>query len=166
MSQRHRTYLSVGSNMGDRLSNCRRGIDAVGASESTSVLRCSRFFRTEPVDFRDQDWFVNAAAEIETALDPFQLLAELQAVQVSVGQGEKSVRFGPRVLDLDIIFYDNVVMDTPSLMIPHPRMHMRHFVLKPICDINPDVVHPVLQKSMAELLDSLDVTGQAVVPYR
>ena len=160
---KHIVYISAGSNMGDRLFNCRKGFDALEKSGETAVCQCSRFYQTEPVDYRDQDWFVNAVARVETTLDPFRFLERLQAIQHRAGRIQDRIRYGPRVLDLDIILYDDLVLDTPSLVIPHPRMDRRRFVLRPICDINPGIVHPVLNKTMAELLDSLDEDGQRVI---
>jgi len=163
MQRRHLVYISAGSNMGDRLSNCRKGFEALEASGDTAVRGRSRFYKTEPVDYTDQDWFVNAVAEVETALGPLALLEKLQAIQRGAGRIRDSVRFGPRILDLDIILYDDLVLDSPSLVIPHPRMHERRFVLKPICDMNPGIVHPVLKKDVAELLGNLDDAGQRMV---
>ena len=137
-------YISVGSNLGDKEANCRNGIDALVRTGGCRLSAQSPLYRTEPVDYLDQDWFVNAAVQIATPLEPLDLLAVLQAVQQQAGRTKSGIRFGPRVLDLDIIFYDRLVMKTPLLEIPHPRMHKRRFVLQPICDIDPDIVHPLL----------------------
>lgn len=163
MQRKHLVYISAGSNMGDRLPNCRKGFEALEVSGNTTICRVSRFYKTEPVDYRDQDWFVNAVAEVETALDPLGLLEKLQAIQRGAGRIRDTVRFGPRILDLDIILYDDLVLNSSSLVIPHPRMHERRFVLKPICDINSGIVHPVLGKNAAELLGSLDDAGQGMI---
>ena len=126
------------------------------------LSKASRFYRTSPVDYLDQDWFVNAAVKIETPLDPLDLLATLQAIQQQAGRTKGEIRFGPRVLDLDIIFYDQLVMKTPTLEIPHPRMHKRRFVLQPICDIDPDIVHPLLNISVKSLLNQIGDNEQEV----
>lgn len=152
----HIAFISIGSNMGDRQGNCQTGIDALIASGHFNVTGRSAFYETEPVDYLEQDWFVNAAVHGETDLDPLQLLDLLKTIEKSAGRKSHSVRFGPRVLDLDIILYDDLVMDTPRLTIPHARMHERRFVLKPICDIEPNVVHPVLKQTLGTLLDALD----------
>ncbi len=157
-------YLSVGSNMGDKLGNCLQGIDTLTAGNRCSLLACSRFYRTSPVDYMDQDWFVNAAIKIRTTLRPAALLDQLIAIQQGLGRKADAIRFGPRVLDLDILLYDDRVIDTPELVIPHPRMHKRAFVLKPMCDINPTIVHPVLGKCIADLLDRLNDAAQQVIP--
>jgi 2-amino-4-hydroxy-6-hydroxymethyldihydropteridine diphosphokinase len=98
-------------------------------------------------------------------LDPFQLLGTLNAIQRRAGRIVDEIRFGPRVLDMDIILYDDLVIHSAELIIPHPRMHKRHFVLKPICDIDPGIIHPILKKNMQYLLNSLNDNGQGVEPY-
>ena len=104
--------------------------------------------------------------KIETTLVPLQLLKELRTIETLAGRTDSGVKFGPRVLDLDILFYDDLVENSSGLVIPHPRMHKRRFVLKPICDIDPKLVHPVLKKDMQYLLDNLDDGGQKVVRYK
>lgn len=161
----HTVYLSVGSNMGDKLANCKTGIDALSRYRIGSRVECSAFYRTEPQDLKDQDWFVNAVVKVTTPLDPFMLLKALQSIQSETGRKESTIRFGPRVLDLDILLFDDQVIDSPDLVIPHPRMHKRRFVLKPICDIDPLIIHPGLHRNMQSLLDRLEDDGQGVWPY-
>jgi len=163
---KHIAYLSVGSNLGDKLENCHSGIAAMTRSVSISLVDQSPIYRTEPVDYRDQDWFVNYAVKIETDLDPLSLLNFLKSIEQNAGRVPHAVRFGPRVLDLDIIFYDDVVQNDSRLTIPHPRMHKRRFVLKPICDIDPDINHPVLQQKMLCLLENLAEEGQGIIEYK
>ena len=162
--KQHRVYLSVGSNLGDALQNCCKGIEALCADGSVKLLSRSPFYRTEPVDFRRQNWFINAALLVQTALAPLALLEKTQAVQHLLGRKPGDIRFGPRVLDLDIIFYDDLVMDSPRLVIPHPRMHKRRFVLQPICDIDPDVMHPVLEQNVQDLLNQIVTDEQDIQP--
>ncbi len=161
----HTVFVSIGSNIGEKHLNCQYGISALKNSESTTLKNVSRFYRTAPVDYTEQDWFINVAVKIETRLDPFELLKELQSIQEKAGRKKNTVRFGPRVLDLDIIFYDALILKENGLSIPHPRMHKRRFVLQPICDIDPAFVHPEIKKSMVYLLDKLDDDKQGVVPY-
>ena len=156
--------ISVGSNIGASLDNCRRGIDALCDGRDIVLEARSPFYRTEPVDYVDQDWFVNAAVKIHTRLSPFDLLTRTQQVQRQFGRKLDSVRFGPRVLDLDIIFYQDLVLDTDTLVIPHPRMHKRRFVLQPICDIDPTIVHPVLGSNVQILLNQVVMQGQQIEP--
>jgi len=162
----HQAFISVGSNLGDKIENCRRGIKGLLADGVSVLVGTSSFYRTSPVDYTDQDWFVNLVVKIKTTLDPFDLLAKTQDVQKAIGRKADTLRFGPRVIDLDIIFFDDQVIQTDLLEIPHPRMHKRRFVLKPICDIEPSMVHPLLGKDMRSLLDSLEDTGQKVLEIR
>ena len=166
MNRSHTAYLSVGSNLGDKLNNCLQGLHALVAGGESAVLACSRFYRTSPVDYMDQDWFVNATVKIGTGLMPMDLLERLLAIQRRLGRKADTVRFGPRVLDLDILLYDQRIIRTPNLEIPHPRMHKRAFVLQPICDINPTIVHPVLGRSAADLLASLQDDNQQIIPLQ
>jgi 2-amino-4-hydroxy-6-hydroxymethyldihydropteridine diphosphokinase len=163
LTAQHTAFVSVGSNLGDKLNNCLNGIAALADSGHAEVVGVSRFFRTSPVDYTPQDWFVNAAVKILTELDPTALLDELATIQRRAGRKAGTIRFGPRVLDLDILLFDAVVMHTPQLEIPHPRMHKRAFVLRPICDIEPAVMHPVLGKSAADLLEDLNDEAQQVI---
>ena len=163
LTEVHAAYISVGSNLGDKLDNCLNGINALVTTGTNQLQGVSRFYRTSPVDYTDQDWFVNAVVKISTRLSPSDLLDELQAIQRGMGRKADTIRFGPRVIDLDILFYDDQVMHTPELEIPHPRMHKRAFVLQPICDINPSIVHPVLGKTAAVLLASIEDTDQRVM---
>lgn len=160
----HAVFLSVGSNLGDKLDNCLKGIAALTESGESELLEASRFFRTSPVDYTDQDWFVNAAVKIRTTVEPLVLLEELMVIQQRMGRKGDTIRFGPRVLDLDILLYDDRVIRTPRLEIPHPRMHKRAFVLQPICDINPAIIHPELGQTVADLLSRLDDDDQRVIP--
>lgn len=155
MMETHIAFVSVGSNIGDRKANCRSGIEAVTTGGSVVLTGSSGFYETEPVDYVDQDWFVNAAIRVETTLSPIQLLERLKDIEKSVGRTESALRFGPRVLDLDILLFDDRVMNTDRLVIPHPRMHERRFVLKPVCDMDPFVIHPVLKRSVLAILNDL-----------
>ena len=160
----HSAYISIGSNIGDPLRNCRRGIDELCLDGQVKLVALSPFYNTRPVDYLEQDWFVNAAALVESALSPFELLSKTQGIQARMGRKFDAVRFGPRVLDLDIILYEDAVIDTPHLVVPHPRMHKRRFVLHPICDIDPSVVHPVLGQTVRELLEQLPSDNQDMIP--
>jgi 2-amino-4-hydroxy-6-hydroxymethyldihydropteridine diphosphokinase len=127
----------------------------------TGLVERSRFYRTAPVDYEDQDWFVNAVIKVATRLDPFALLGELLAIETALGRRRQSVpRFGPRTLDMDLILYDSRRIESDTLVLPHPRMHKRRFVLEPICDIEPELLHPVLGRTMRQLLADPEVSGQ------
>ncbi len=152
--------------MGDRLQNCRQGIIALTRCGGSRILAQSRIYMTEPVDYEDQDWFINMAVKLETTKDPFELLDTIKSVQRAAGRKRDKIRFGPRVLDLDIIFFDDLVLDSDRLVVPHPRMHQRRFVLKPICDIDPTIIHPIFKKDMQSLLDGLGKDEQRVIEYQ
>lgn len=160
-SQPRWAYISVGSNMGDPAANCREGVRRLGIEPGVRLLAQSPFYRTAPMDYTDQAWFINAAVKIHTQLPPLALLERLQAIQNALGR-TPTVRFGPRTLDLDIIFYADLILDDPLLKIPHPRMHKRRFVLQPICDIDPCVVHPILGLSVQSLLNQSVVQDQQI----
>jgi len=160
--EHHTAYICAGSNLGAKLENCRGGIAELTRGESSRLIDQSRIYRTEPVDFRDQDWFVNTVVKIKTLLEPLDLLDRLKAIEREAGRMQDTVRFGPRVLDLDIIFFDNLVMEHGLLVVPHPRMHKRRFVLKPLCDIDPHIIHPVFFRTVQSLLEDLDETDQRV----
>lgn len=159
----HIAYLSLGANLGDRESNIRNGLTLL---EKAAVIRCiSPFYETQPVDYTDQGWFINIAVKIETRLDAFELLKEIKAIECKAGRKKAGIRFGPRMLDMDILLFDDAVMSTPELTVPHPRMHERCFVLAPLCDINPDIIHPVLGKNIHTLLKDLNDPDQKVRKY-
>ncbi len=166
MSDLHIAYISVGSNIGDKLANCQRGIQALTGTGHSKILAQSPFYATEPVEYEDQEWFINAMVQLETSHDPFQLLDQIELIQRAVGRKTDLVRFGPRILDLDIILYGERIINSARLVVPHPRMHKRRFVLKPICDINPAIIHPVLKKEMRFLLACLGNDNQKVLEYR
>ena len=164
MNRQQWAILSIGSNMGDTIDNCQKGIQAIAASDGIAIEKISPFYWTEPVDYTDQQWFLNAALKIRTSLGPIGLLDILQSIQQTAGRKQGGIRFGPRVLDLDIIFFEDLIFTHDRLEIPHPRMHKRLFVLQPICDIDPDVRHPVLGLSAFQLLNQLDKDGQGIKP--
>jgi 2-amino-4-hydroxy-6-hydroxymethyldihydropteridine diphosphokinase len=162
---KYTAYISIGSNIGDKMTNCRFGVRALNPAGGVNVTGISRFYSTEPVDFTHQDWFVNAVVRIETGLEPRALLQLLDSIEKKAGRRRQHAKkFGPRILDLDILLYDDTIIDSPELTIPHPRMHQRRFVLQPICDIDPDIIHPVYRQSMIQLLGSLKTDGQDITP--
>ena len=163
MVDRHTAFICVGSNLGDKLENCRQAVVELTRGEDSRLIAQSLKYRTEPVDYEDQDWFINYVVKIATILDSLQLLHRLKSIEHRAGRRRDTVRFGPRVLDLDIIFYDDLVMDTPQLSIPHPRMHKRRFVLKPVCDIDPHIMHPILARTVQSLLEDLGETEQRII---
>ena len=148
-----RVYIGIGSNLGNREENCKRAIELL-PENGIRVAGCSSMIETEPWGVTDQPRFINMVIETETALGPEELLKALEKIERDVGRVPE-VRWGPRAIDLDILLYNNLVMKTPDLEIPHPEIKERDFVLKPLAEIAPDVMHPVLKKSIKELLDDI-----------
>lgn len=146
-------YLSIGSNKGDKKENLNLAIESLENHILIRVVAVSSFYKTQPQNFENQDWFVNAALKIETQAQPEALLDILKQIELSLDREGKAFRFGPRTIDLDIIYFQNRVVKTQTLDIPHPRMQERCFVLRPLCDIGADTLHPVLGKTPEQLLN-------------
>lgn len=143
-------YLSLGSNIGDRAGNIALAVAAL-AERGVRVTRQSSLYETEPVELREQEWFLNCVVEAQTDLAPRDLMAALLAIERSLGR-ERTVLKGPRIIDIDILLFGDEVLREPQLEIPHPRMAARRFVLVPLAEIAPEARHPVLRKSIAALL--------------
>lgn len=146
----HTAYIALGSNMGDRESYLNNAVKALDTVKGCSVKKVSRFIETPPYGVTDQDDFLNGCLELRTLLPPGELLEELHRIEKQAGR-ERIVRWGPRTLDLDIIFYDNLILENAKLCIPHVEMHKRKFVLEPLCEIAPYKRHPVYGKTVWEM---------------
>jgi len=146
-------HIGIGSNLGDREEHCVKAV-RLFSEKGIIIRRRSSMYETEPWGVKNQPRFINMAIEGETGLTPAWLLEVLKMIEDEVGRVE-TYRWGPRVIDLDILFYDDLVMNTPELTIPHPRMHEREFVLRPLAEIAPDKIHPLLKKTIQELLADL-----------
>ena len=147
-------YIGIGSNLGERKANIERAISML-ADSGIHIIARSSLHETAPWGVTDQPMFINAALKAETALSPFDLLTALKSIERRMGRLFEQERWGPRIIDLDILLYDDDVVDTRELKIPHPHMHERAFVLAPLKEIAPDAMHPTLCKSVSELLKRL-----------
>ena len=152
----HIVYLALGTNLGDRSANLKQAIAAL--TPQLEVKAKSRVYETPPWGFEEQPKFLNQVVKANTYLDPEPLLKHLKRLEVALGRQE-SFPNGPRLIDIDLLFYDNLVLNKPSLVIPHPRLHERGFVLLPLLDIAPNLVHPVQQKTVEELVALVNVEG-------
>lgn len=152
----HTVYLALGSNLGDRRENLRQAVASL--SPQLDIKARSFIYETDPWGFEEQPKFLNMAVKAQTYLEPEPLLKHLKRLEIALGR-QASFPNGPRLIDIDILFFDDLVMDTPILTVPHPRLHERGFVLLPMMDIAPDLVHPLLKKSIRDLLASSSVDG-------
>ncbi|GAB4503331.1 MAG: 2-amino-4-hydroxy-6-hydroxymethyldihydropteridine diphosphokinase [Anaerolineales bacterium] len=153
---RHLVYLALGTNLGNRLSNLRMAIHSL--PPQVQVVAESRVYETPPWGYTDQPPFLNMAIRAETDLPPAALLAYLKHIETQMGR-EKSMRWGPRLIDLDILFYDDLTLESPGLVIPHPHLHERGFVLAPLADLAPELEHPSLRRRIRDLLAAVDLSG-------
>ena len=149
-------YLALGTNLGDRFANLQAAIATL--PPAIRVLNQSPVYETPPWGLTDQPAFLNMALKGQTHLVPLALLAHLKYLENELGR-LPAVRWGPRRIDMDILFYDKLILDTPELTIPHPRLHERAFVLVPLANLEPDLVHPVLGATIKQLRSALDTTG-------
>lgn len=149
-----KVYLSIGSNMGDREKHLQDAIGLLKEDPTIRHVRVSEFIETEPYGYTDQNKFINAAVELETLESPEGLLLILQNIERE-GKRERTIPWGPRTIDLDIILFGDTVVQTPDLTIPHCQMHLREFVLQPLSQIAPWAVHPVYHKTVQELLEKI-----------
>lgn len=151
----HTVYLGVGSNLGDRMGNIKAAADFINESGLSRVTRISKIYETEPYGYIDQDMFLNCAFEIQTLLTPRTLVRLLLDIEHKLKR-ERKIHLGPRTIDLDVLFYDNLITSFEEAVIPHPRLHERRFVLKPLCDIAPYHMHPILNERCYRIEEALD----------
>ncbi|MFC1863971.1 2-amino-4-hydroxy-6-hydroxymethyldihydropteridine diphosphokinase, partial [Thermodesulfobacteriota bacterium] len=150
-----KAFIGIGSNIGDVHHNCIDAVRRIGLISGCEVSRLSNFFLTEPVGVEGQDWYLNAVTEIDTGLMPHNLLRSLLEIEADMGRVRKE-KWESRIIDLDILIYGNEIINDENLKIPHPYMHERRFVMSPISELAPDLIHPVIGKTMIELFNSIN----------
>ena len=147
-----RVFIGIGSNEGDRLEHISRGAQTLGALSQVQLVQMATIRETTPVGGPSQAAYLNTVVELSTTLAPGDLLRTLKQIEVEAGRRPSDVRWGPRPLDLDLLFYDDRVIHEAGLDVPHPRLHERRFVLEPLAELAPDLVHPVLKRTVQDLL--------------
>ena len=155
-------FIGIGANLGSVRENFARAVRSI--EKCARLVAVSSLYESEPVGLEDQPKFTNAVVKVETELSPFELLDRLKAIEKELGR-KKTVRWGPRVIDLDIIFYEDFVITTDSLVIPHPRAHERRFVLEPLLEIEPSAWHPVKNMSVKEISSKLGDSQEVSIRY-
>jgi 2-amino-4-hydroxy-6-hydroxymethyldihydropteridine diphosphokinase len=159
-------YLGIGSNIGDRISYIKKALVAISKLTKTKITKISSLYETEPYGRKDQPWFINLALEISTELNADELFKKCKLIETKLGR-QKREKWAEREIDIDILLYDDLIISTPELQIPHPDMHNRRFVLIPLSEIAPDVIHPVFKKSVSELLiECKDTTRIIHIPQK
>lgn len=146
----HTVYLSLGTNMGDKKKNLLEAIERIGKLENTKVTVQSTILETEPFGYTEQDMFLNACIEIKTLFTPQELLEKLLNIELEMGR-VRTIKWGPRIIDIDILFFDDEIIQDKNLAVPHPWISERMFVLEPLCEIAPNLVHPLERKPVATL---------------
>jgi len=150
----HTTYIGIGANMGDKEKNIKGAIEFIDNSPHCKIVKTSKYYQTKPVGYLEQEDFLNCAIEVKTLLNPLELVRFLLSIEKKFKR-ERVIRWGPRTLDLDVLLYDNITSSLEEIILPHPRMHERMFVLEPLCDIAPYVIHPILNKPIIQIKASL-----------
>jgi len=146
-------YIGLGSNLGDRLANIKKAIELM-RKEGIEIIDESSTYETEPFGYKEQGWFLNSVVKGKTELSPSRLWKSLEKIEKSMGR-EREVKWGPRIIDLDLLFYGNRMLNGKQLQVPHPELHKRKFVLVPLAEVAPKLVHPVFKKTISELLTDL-----------
>tara|TARA_Y100000588_G_scaffold292634_1_gene312044 strand:+ start:2005 stop:2499 length:495 start_codon:yes stop_codon:yes gene_type:complete len=149
-----KALIGIGSNLGSPAENCRKAVASLCESEEINVIKQSSLYESEPIGKKNQPWFVNTVIEIQTSLSPERLLKKLLNIEQQFGR-TRNEKWGPRIIDLDILDYDGRIINSESLTLPHPEMLNRRFVLEPLSEISGSIIHPVQNKSIQSLLNEL-----------
>jgi 2-amino-4-hydroxy-6-hydroxymethyldihydropteridine diphosphokinase len=167
MDMKHTAYIAIGSNLGDRVKNISEAIRLLEDHPLIQVVCLSHFYETEPLTLKGekQNWYVNCVLKIRTSLNSIRLFHNLQEIESLLGR-ERSHKWAPRTIDLDLLFIDDEILRTKSLTIPHPRLHLRRFVLVPLCEIAPNFVHPIKGIPVKTLLKRLDDNKKVTPLYK
>jgi 2-amino-4-hydroxy-6-hydroxymethyldihydropteridine diphosphokinase len=155
-------YIGIGSNLGDPIQNCLDAVDRIGKIPDCNIIGVSKLYQTQPVGVEGQGWYVNAVVSISTGISARDLIERLLDIEAGMGRTRERGRWEPRIIDLDILLFGQEIIHEEDLIVPHPRMHERRFVLSPMADLEPDLIHPSLGKTMTELLQEIPEDGQVV----
>jgi 2-amino-4-hydroxy-6-hydroxymethyldihydropteridine diphosphokinase len=158
-------YIGIGSNIGDKVSNCLEAVEEIKKLHGCRFISQSELFLTMPVGVEDQDWYVNGVVSVAAGLLPVDLLEKLLAIEAGMGRIRRR-RWGARIIDLDLLLFGQDIIAESDLTVPHPRLHLRRFVLEPMARLAPDLVHPTLGKTVSELLRDFEGDDQVVVPLK
>lgn len=161
MKMNNTAYIGIGSNQGDKHKNCTLAVENIRDCERNCPLKHSSFYHTEPWGYSKQDDFINLVIELKTSFSPLELLSFLQGVEKKLGK-KKNGKWGPRTIDLDLLLYNDQSLESPQLTIPHPLLHQRGFVLLPLEEIAPQLIHPGFNQTISQLLDKLS-DGKSVI---
>lgn len=148
-------YIGLGSNLGDRLGFIQQAVKMLEFHDAINILETSSFYETEPYGVKDQDWFINAAVKISTTLTPVEVLRVCQHIEEKLGR-KRGIKWGPRVIDLDILLYDDEIIADDILTVPHPSTYDRACCIVPLLEIADELIHPILQKDMDEIYQNLE----------
>lgn len=165
MEDTKRVYIGIGSNQGNRRLNGCKAVDLIGHIPGCDLMGRSDWHLTKPVGVDGQDWYLNGAASVNTRVSAQELLKNLLAIEERMGRRRRE-RWEARIIDLDLLLFGNDIIDEKGLIVPHPRMHERKFVLVPLIQLAPDLVHPIFGLTVAELLERLPDDGQVVIPIK
>ena len=149
------TYIGLGANQGNRLANLKKALELLNSDRDIDLISVSSFYITEPVGYKEQPYFINAVSFFKTTLGVEDFFSRLQSIEHLIGK-EETFKWGPRKIDLDLLFYNELILDTPNLKIPHPLIYERLFVLIPLAELAPAFIHPQLKVSIQELIRKLD----------